>query len=155
MIDTLRIVQDDLTGEAILNLLRLHLNEMHAYSPACSVHAMPPERLRESDVTFYSAWDGDSLAGCGAIKHLDDRHGELKSMRAAPEYRGKGIGRAILEHLLAEASVRGYERVSLETGRSEPFHPAHRLYAMNGFVECEPFADYVLDDFSICMTKTL
>lgn len=151
----LTIVEDDLTGAEIGALLRLHLDEMHQWSPPESVHAMPVERLRQPDVTFYSAWHDGRLAGCGALKHLDDRHGELKSMRAAPDYRGHGVGKAILLHLLAEARRRGYARVSLETGRPEPFLPARRLYEAHGFAECPPFADYVLDDFSICLTRTL
>jgi putative acetyltransferase len=149
------IRQDDLTGREITALLRLHLDDMHQWSPPESVHAMPVERLRQSDVTFWSAWDGDSLAACGALRHLDHDHGEIKSMRAAPAYRGKGAGKAILLHLLAEARARGYRRVSLETGRPEPFWPARRLYEAHGFAECPPFADYVLDDFSICMTRDL
>jgi len=155
MIEGLRIEQDDVTGEAILALLQYHLNEMHQWSPACKVHAMPAERLRQPDVTFFSAWDGETLAGCGAIKHLDAEHGELKSMRAAPDYRGKGVGKAILLHLLAAARERGYNRVSLETGRPAPFLPAQNLYLLHGFAECEPFGDYVSDDFSLCMTKAL
>jgi putative acetyltransferase len=151
----LRIIEDDLSGDAIAGLLRLHLDEMHQWSPPESVHAMPIERLRAPDVTFWSVWDGEQLAGCGALKHLDGTHGEIKSMRAAPEYRGRGIGKAILLHLLAEARARGYMRVSLETGRPEPFLPARRLYEAHGFTECPPFADYVLDDFSICMTREL
>jgi putative acetyltransferase len=151
----LRIIEDDLTGAQITALLRFHLDEMHQWSPPESVHAMPVERLRQPDVTFFSAWDGDTLAGCGAIKQIDGAHGELKSMRTAPAYRGKGVGRAMLVHLLDVARARGYARVSLETGRPEPFHPAHRLYRGHGFTECPPFADYVLDDFSICMTKPL
>ena len=149
------IREDDLTGPAIAALLRLHLDEMHQWSPPESVHAMPIERLRQPDVTFYSAWDGDRLAACGAIKHLDDGHGELKSMRAHPDYRGKGAGKAVLHHLLAVAGERGYGRVSLETGRPEPFEPARRLYEAHGFAECPPFADYAEDAFSICMTKAL
>lgn len=152
---TLHIRKDDLTAPEVLALLQLHLDEMHQWSPVCSVHAMPAERLRQPDVAFFSAWQGDALAGCGALKHLDDRHGELKSMRAAPEFRGQGVGRAILLHLLAEASARGYARVSLETGRPAPFLPAQTLYRAHGFTECPPFADYVLDDFSLCMTRTL
>lgn len=151
----LKIVPDDLTGEAVLALLQFHLDEMHRWSPPESVHAMPAERLRQPDVAFFSAWDGAVLAGCGAIKHLSDDHGELKSMRAAPEYRGRGVGKAILARLLEEAHTRGYARVSLETGRPEPFHAAHGLYRAHGFVECPPFGDYVSDDFSICMTKDL
>jgi putative acetyltransferase len=149
------ILEDDLSGPAIADLLTLHLAEMHAWSPPESVHAMPIERLRAPDVTFYAAWDGTKLAACGAIKHLDQAHGELKSMRAHPDYRGKGAGRAILDHLLAVARARGYARVSLETGRPEPFLPARRLYEANGFAECPPFGDYVSDAFSICLTKPL
>jgi putative acetyltransferase len=153
------IREDDLTGEAIAALLRFHLDEMHQWSPPESVHAMPIERLRAADVTFFSAWAkdecGDKLAACGAIKQIDDRHGELKSMRADPAWRGKGAGKAVLHHLIAVARQRGFTRLSLETGRPEPFLPARRLYESHGFAECPPFGDYVSDDFSICMTKEL
>lgn len=155
MVPGLRIAPDDLTGAQILALLQLHLDDMYRWSPPESVHAMPAERLRQPDVAFFAAWDGEILAGCGAIKHLDATHGELKSMRAAPAYRGRGVGRAILDRLLAEARARGYARVSLETGRPDPFLPAQALYRANGFVECPPFAGYVADDFSLCMTKAL
>ena len=155
MATPLRIIEDDLSGPQIAALLRLHLDEMRQWSPPQSVHAMPIERLRAPDVTFYSAWYGGALAGCGALKQIDAHHGELKSMRAHPDYRGKGIGRAILDHLLAEARARGYTRVSLETGRSAPFLPARRLYEANGFTECPPFGNYAADDFSICMTRPL
>ena len=155
MATPLRIIEDDLAGTQIAALLRLHLDEMHRWSPPTSVHAMPIERLRAPDVTFYSAWYEDALAGCGALKQIDAHHGELKSMRAHPDYRGKGVGRAILDHLLAEARARGYTRVSLETGRPAPFLPARRLYEANGFTECPPFGNYAADDFSICMTRLL
>jgi putative acetyltransferase len=95
------------------------------------------------------------LAACGAIKQLSADHGELKSMRADPAYRGRGAGKAILLHLIAVARARGYARLSLETGRPEPFLPARRLYEHYGFAECPPFGDYVSDDFSICMTRAL
>ena len=116
---------------------------------------MPLERLRQPDVTFYSAWDGDTLAAVGALKALDAARGELKSMRAAPAYRGKGAGKAILEHLLAEARRRGYDWLGLETGRPDPFVPARALYVSYGFSDCEAFADYVLDEWSVCMSRTL
>jgi putative acetyltransferase len=151
----LQFIEDDLTGPEIAALLRLHLGEMHQWSPPESVHALPIERLRQPDVTFWSAWHGGELVGCGALKQLDAEHGELKSMRAHPDWRGKGVGKAMLHHLLAEARARGYTRVSLETGRPEPFLPARRLYESHGFAECPPFGDYVSDDFSICMTREL
>ena len=150
-----RIVEDDLTGAEVAALLDLHLAEMHRWSPACKVHAMPIERLRETDVTFYSAWDGDRLAAVGALKQLGAGRGELKSMRAAPAYRGRGAGRAILDHLMAEARRRGYVWLGLETGRPEPFQPARRLYEGYGFAECPAFGDYVSDEFSLCMDRTL
>ena len=146
---------DDLTGPEPTALLQLHLDEMHQWSPPESVHAMPIERLRAPDVTFYSAWHGDSLAACGALKQIDPAHGELKSMRAHPDYRGRGAGKAILTHLLAEARARGYTRVSLETGRPAQFLPARRLYESHGFAECPPFGSYAADPFSICMTRVL
>ena len=155
MADEYKIREDDLTGPEITALLRLHLDEMHQWSPPTSVHAMPIERLRAADVTFYAAWDRAKLAGCGALKQIGPGHGELKSMRANPDYRGRGAGRAMLEHLLAEARARGWSRVSLETGRPEAFRPARALYEANGFAECPPFGDYVADDFSICMTREL
>jgi putative acetyltransferase len=150
-----RIVEDDLTGAEIAELLALHLAEMHEFSPACKVHAMPIERLRQPDVTFYSAWDEDRLAACGAIKQLDDTRGELKSMRAAPAYRGRGAGKAILHHLMGEARRRGYGWLGLETGVPEQFLPARRLYESHGFAECEAFEDYVSDEWSMCMSRTL
>lgn len=155
MLPRLRIVEDDLSGPQIAALLRFHLDEMHRWSPPESVHAMPIERLRAPDVTFYSAWAEQALAGCGAIKQIDPLHGELKSMRAHPDWLGKGVGKALLHHLLAVAGARGYRRVSLETGRPEAFAPARELYRSHGFSECPPFADYSDDPFSLCMTKTL
>ena len=149
------IREDDLSGPEVAALLEFHLGEMHQWSPPESVHAMPIERLRQPDVTFYTAWQDERLAACGALKQLDPAHGELKSMRAHPDFRGKGAGKAVLVHLLAMARGRGYTRVSLETGRPESYLPARRLYNSHGFTECPPFGDYADDGFSICMTKEL
>lgn len=151
----LGIVEDDLSGEDIRALVALHLSNMHASSPACKVHALPVEALRQPGVTFYSAWMNDDLAGMGAIREIDARHGELKSMRSAPDWLGKGVGEAILLHLLEVARARGYTRVSLETGQGPAFEPALGLYRKHGFVNCAAFADYVLDDFSQCLTLKL
>ncbi|MES2303088.1 MAG: GNAT family N-acetyltransferase [Pseudomonadota bacterium] len=153
--DGLSIIEDDLAGDAIRSLVSFHLSGMHASSPACKVHALPVEQLRQPGVTFFSAWVDQALAGMGAIRELDARHGELKSMRVAPEWLGKGIGEAVLLHLLAVASQRGYFRVSLETGQGSAFEPALGLYRKHGFVNCAAFADYVLDDFSQCLTLML
>lgn len=155
MMENLSIVEDDLSGEAIRELVALHLSGMHAHSPACKVHALPVEQLRQPGVTFFSAWMGEGLVGMGAIRELDAAHGELKSMRVAPAWLGKGLGEAILVHLLGVARTRGYGRVSLETGQGPAFEPALGLYRKHGFANCAAFADYVLDDFSQCLTVTL
>lgn len=150
-----RIAQDPLEDAEVLALLQLHLDEMHRWSPACKVHALPAERLRAPDVTFYVVRSGAALAAVGALKELAPDRGELKSMRAAPAYRGKGAGEAVLLHLLGEAQARGYRWVGLETGRPEAFRPALRLYEKHGFAECPAFGNYVSDEFSLCMEKWL
>ena len=153
--DAITIIEDDLSGDAIRELVALNLSGMQANSPACKVHALPVEKLRQPGVTFYSAWVGDALAGMGAIRELDAWHGELKSMRVASNWLGRKIGEAMLLHLLSVARQRGYSRVSLETGQGPAFEPALGLYRKHGFVNCEAFADYVLDDFSQCLTLNL
>ena len=150
-----RIVEDDLGGAEVIALLALHLEEMHRLSPPCKVHAMPVERLREPDVTFYSAWDCDMLAAVGALREIEPGRGELKSLRAAPEYRGKGAGQAILHRLIDEARRRGYHWLGLETGRPQAWYEARCLYEKHGFKECADFGDYVGDEFSMCMDRTL
>jgi len=150
-----RIIEDDLTGTEVIGLLAFHLEEMHSLSPVCKVHAMPVERLRQADVTFYSAWDGGNLAAVGALREIEPGRGELKSMRASPGYRGKGAGEAILLHLVSEAQRRGYGWLGLETGRPEPWGPARNLYRKHGFAECDDFGDYIGDEFSVCMSRTL
>ena len=149
------ISPDTLESEEVLDLLRLHLDEMFAASPPEKVHAMPPERLREDDVTFYVVRSDGKLAAVGALKDLGDGLGELKSMRASPALRGKGAGRALLEHLIAEARARGYRWLGLETGRTQEFADARALYERYGFAECDAFNGYVSDDFSMCMEREL
>ena len=151
----MQIKIDDLTGSAIAELLREHLENMAENSPPESRHALDLEQLRRPGITFWTAWYGDDLLGCGALKELDARHGEIKSMRTASQHRRKGVAAALLEHILEEAKRRRYKRVSLETGSMNAFAPAHRLYAKFGFSECGPFADYVEDPNSLFMTKEL
>ena len=155
MEQSLRIVEDDLSGADVQTLVAFHLAEMHKHSPACSVHALPADKLRQPGVTFWSAWLGADLAAIGAMKQLDEGHGELKSMRAAPTFRGKGLGEAMLLHLIGEARARGYRRLSLETGSGAAFGPAIGLYRKHGFVACGPFGDYADDPFSTFMSLAL
>jgi len=146
---------DDLSGEPTRALIARHLAGMHANSPPESVHAFDIEKLRAPDVTFWSAWVGEELAGCGALKRLDARRGELKSMRVADAFLGRGVGRAVLEHLIAEARTRGMETLWLETGSAPAFTPALRLYESAGFVRCGPFDGYTDDPFSVFMTRAI
>jgi len=149
------IRRDDVSRPEVVALIRLHLASMHAQSPPESVHALGLDALRKPDVTFWAVWDGGDLAGCGALKELDREHGEIKSMRTAPQHLRKGVAARLMEHILAEAMRRSYRRVSLETGSTEGFDPALKLYERFGFERCGPFADYEDDPFSIFMTKVL
>jgi putative acetyltransferase len=150
---------DDVTGAEIVELVRLHLEGMHASSPACSVHALGIEALRERNVTVWSAWElterGTILAGMGALKNIDGVNAELKSMRVADAYLGRGVGRAVLTHIETHAMDQGVSALWLETGSTPEFDAARALYARAGYTECGPFADYVLDPFSVFMTKDL
>ncbi|GAB2449893.1 GNAT family N-acetyltransferase [Nocardia tengchongensis] len=151
----MRIEVDDLTGPEVIGLLEAHVAEMLANSPEDSMHALDVAALRKPEITFWSAWDGGALAGCGAIKELDPAHGEIKSMRTTAAYRGRGVASQLLRHILAEAGARGYRRLSLETGSSEFYLPAVRLYERYGFEHCGPFADYAEDPHSVFMTRAL
>lgn len=151
----MRIEVDDLTRPEIHALLEEHLQSMHAISPPESVHALDLARLRSPDITFWSAWDGTWLAGCGALKRLDRTHGEVKSMRTTAAYRRTGVGRALLVHIIGVARARGYARLSLETGSMEAFHPARELYRSFGFAYCGPFGPYAEDPNSVFMTLQL
>ena len=151
----MRIVADDLSGPEIRALLAEHLRSMHALSPPGSVHALDLDRLRQPGVSFWTAWDGGVLVGCGALKELDRTQGEVKSMRTPEALRRRGAGRAILAHIVDVARSRAYERLSLETGSSDAFAPAHRLYESFGFRRCGPFADYAPDPNSVFMTLQL
>jgi putative acetyltransferase len=146
---------DDLRGPEVAQLLEEHLQDMYAASPPECVHALDLEKLRKPEITFWSLWDGDNLAGCGALKELDTTHAEIKSMRTANNYRGKGVAIKIMEHILAVAAERGYQRLSLETGPMDFFLPARKLYERFGFSYCGPFADYSEDPHSVFMTKKI
>ena len=151
----MQIHEDDLTGEKIAAFLREHLENMHAVTPPGSVHAFPLEALRAPDVTFWSVWGGDDLLGCGALKELDTKSGEVKSMRTAPLHRGKGVGSRVLEHIIQEAQRRAYDWLYLETGAFEEFAPARALYLRYGFEYSGPFGDYKDDPNSVFMAKKL
>ena len=154
-IDEMHIRVDDLTGPEIRALLEEHLRNMHELSPPESVHALDLPALRSPDITFWTVWSGRELVGCGALKEIDPRHGEVKSMRTASSRRRKGVGRAMLAHIVDVARERRYARLSLETGSMAAFAPARTLYQSFGFAYCGPFAGYAEDANSVFMTRAL
>lgn len=146
---------DDLSRPAIHALLNEHLQNMYELSPPESVHALDLDKLRRPEISFWTAWEGPLLLGCGALKELDPGHGEVKSMRTPSAHRRKGAGRAILAHIIQVARTRSYERLSLETGSMDAFKPAQRLYESFGFRYCGPFGEYAEDPNSVFMTLRL
>jgi len=148
------IRRDDLSGPEVHALLEERLQSMRSLSPPESVHALDLSALRSPDITFWTVWSEHQLVGCGALKALSARHGEIKSMRTAYNHRRRGVARAMLSHIIREAAARQYERLSLETGAMQAFEPAQRLYAGFGFEYCGPFANYSEDPNSVFMTKT-
>jgi putative acetyltransferase len=150
-----RIVVDDLSGPGIAALLREHLEEMRSITPPESTHALDLDGLRRPEVTFWSVYDGAELVGCGALKELDAVSAEVKSMRTAAAAQRRGVGSAVLGHLVAQARERGYARLYLETGSAGFFAPARALYRKFGFRYCEPFGDYRPDPNSVHMTLAL
>lgn len=151
----LQIRRDDLRGPDIRALLEEHLAHMRALSPPGSVHALDLERLRQPAIAFWSVWGGPDLLGCGALRQLGEHDAEIKSMRTAARHQRKGIARVLLAHIVAHARQRGVQRLWLETGASEAFLPARKLYETFGFRPGGPFADYREDPHSVFMRLDL
>lgn len=145
----------DLGSADVQALLAYHFDKMQETSPPEACHVLPLDGLRHPAVTFWSVRRSDDLLAVGALKELAADHGEVKSMRTAPQALGRGVGRELLHHIIAEARSRGYKRLSLETGSTEPFSAALRLYSSEGFVRCGPFADYVETSFTRFFTREL
>jgi len=152
---TMDIRIDELRSPEVAALLQEHLDDMAQHSPPESIHALDLERLRRPEITFWTVWENGALLGCGAIRQLDDTHGEIKSMRTSKRHRRKGVAAFMLQHILDEAARRGYQRLSLETGSPAAFGPARELYARFGFTYCGPFGDYIDDPFSVFMTRVI
>ena len=151
----MRIEIDDLSRPQVLALLEEHLRNMYEITPPEFVFAFDANKLKAADVTFWTAWDGDSLLGCAALKELSATEGEIKSMRTPATRRRTGAGRALLNHILDVARARGYRVLYLETGRQPAFAPAQALYASAGFTRCGPFGQYRENGNSVFMSLSL
>nr|WP_246172740.1 GNAT family N-acetyltransferase [Marinicella rhabdoformis] len=136
-------------------LLNEHLKEMLKYSPSESIHALDPETLNDRSITFWSARVNGEIAGCIALKEIDDNFGEIKSMKTSRLFLRKGVAESLLQLVLKEAKMRAYSTIGLETGSNEAFAPAVALYKKHGFEECGPFGNYELDVFSKFFRKGL
>ena len=149
------IKKDNIENDQVIQLLNHHLQKMKLGSPQESIHALEIDELKKVEITFWTLWIDNNLAGCGALKELNPFHGEIKSMRTHDSFLRKGVAQKLLHHIITEARQRGYKRLSLETGSSKSFIPAHALYKKSGFIKCEPFEGYKEDPNSIFMTKVL
>jgi len=152
---TVDIRLDDLSGPEIAALIRVHSETMLSLSPAESCHFLPLDGPKHPAVTTWTLWEDGALVGCGALKDQGDGTGEIKSMHTREALRGRGLGRLMLEHILAEAESRGYTALYLETGSMAGFLPARRLYEAYGFSYCGPFGDYRPDPNSVFMRLAL
>lgn len=149
------IKEDRIHDKQVIQLLHHHLDKMKQGSPEESVHALDIDKLKQVEVTFWTLWIEDNLAGCGALKELNSSHGEIKSMRTHDNFLRKGVAETLLDHIILVARQRGYKTLSLETGSSHSFTPAHTLYKKLGFIPCKPFGEYKEDPHSVFMTKVL
>ncbi len=151
----MKIIIDDLRGAQIAALLQEHIDHMQSISPPESCHALDLDALRQPGVTFWTAWDSDTLMGCGALKKIDANHAEVKSMRTAKPYHRKGVAQAILTTVINGARDQGFKQLSLETGQQPEFAPARAMYEKNGFTYTGPFATYWDDPLSAFMTRPI
>lgn len=147
--------EGDLDRPDVQALLADHFEQMRGASPPSACHVLPLDSLRDRSIRFWSLRDDGTLLAVGALKEIDPEHGEVKSMRAAPEALGKGAGKAMLDHIVAQAQRRGYRRLSLETGSTAAFLAALKLYERNGFVACGPFGSYEDTPFTRFMTRQI
>jgi putative acetyltransferase len=152
---SIRLQSANLDTPEFADLMQIHADLMLSLSPPGSCHFLALDALRADDIAVWEMRDGETLVGCGALKHLSETHGELKAMHTLASYRGAGLGRKMLSHIVEEARGRGYQRLSLETGSMDGFLPSRTLYERFGFGRCAPFGDYVEDPHSVFMTRTL
>jgi putative acetyltransferase len=151
----MHIVEGGLDDPRVVALLHTHVTRARAETGRGSAHALDLSALRTPEIAFWTAWEGEEIIGVGALKQLSAEHGEIKSMHTAEAARGRGVGSALLRHIMAAARARGMSRLSLETGSWAYFIPARALYARHGFVECAPFGEYREDPNSVFMTLQL
>ena len=151
----LESIEGNFDHPEVNQLLTKHFIELRAASPEGSAHVLDIPGLKVSSIKFWSLWENDKLFGCGALKFLDKDHGEFKSIRIHDNFRNKGNGIKIIEHLIQESKKLGINRISIETGAGNFFLPARKLFEKCDFKTCKPFAHYKEDQNSIYLTKLI
>jgi putative acetyltransferase len=151
----LRIELDDVSRPEVLSLLEEHLRNMYELSPPDQVFAFDASKLKAPGVTFWTAWEDESLLGCAALKEISSAEGEIKAMRTPSVRRRAGAGRALLNHIIDVGRSRGYRVLYLETGSHPAFSPAQALYRSAGFERCGPFGSYRENGNSVFMSLRL
>ena len=151
----LKLVQGNFDHPKVNELLKNHFIELKAASPEGSAHVLDIPGLKIPSIKFWSLWKYDQLVGCGALKFLEKNHGEFKSIRVHDNFRKKGNGIKVINHLIDEAKKLKIKRLSIETGAGEFFAPARKLFDKCGFKPCPPFAHYKKDLNSLYLTKLI
>ena len=148
-------VEGNFDHPEVLELLTKHFIELREASPEGSAHVLDIPGLKVSSIKFWSLWQNENLIGCGALKFLEEGHGEFKSIRIHDEFRNKGYGIHVIDHLINEAKKLKIKRLSIETGAGDFFLPARKLFKKCKFEECQPFAHYKEDVNSVYLTKII
>ena len=141
----MKSIENNFDNDQVNELLIKHFTELRSVSPDDSCHVLDIQGLKDSSIKFWSFWDEKDLVGCGALKFIDNYHGEFKSIRVADTFRGKGVGKKIISHLIDQAKKIGIKKLSIETGAGEFFAPARKLFEKFGFKPCKPFDHYKED----------
>lgn len=151
----MKIRKDNVTDQRVINLIEDHMQKMELYSPPSALHHLEINEYEDPKLTVWTAWENDELLGVGALKKLNGKHGELKSIKTHPDHLRKGVAQQLVSYILKQAVLAGYNQVSLETGSQEEFKPALEFYKSIGFDECGPFSDYKDDPASVFMTQRI
>ena len=145
----MKSIEGNFDNSEVNDLLKKHFIELRSVSPAGSTHVLDINGLKDPSIKFWSLWENNKLIGCGALKFLEKNHGEFKSIRVADEFKKKGVGERIINHLIEEAKKLKISKLSIETGAGKFFLPARKLFSKFGFKSCSPFAHYK-DDPNSC-----
>ena len=151
----MKSIEGNFDNSEVNDLLKKHFIELRSVSPAGSTHVLDINGLKDPSIKFWSLWENNKLIGCGALKFLEKNHGEFKSIRVADEFKKKGVGERIINHLIEEAKKLKISKLSIETGAGKFFLPARNLFSKFGFKKCPPFAHYKEDPNSCYYTLDL